>query len=137
MGDEATLHESAHAVVTTARAMIGGTTYPVSGITAVSLAVIPANRNAGLALALGGLITAGCCGLPNITRFEEYPIAVFLGLLGLLVMPLGFVAAGTATAKYAVVLGTAGGERRALVTNQKSVAHDIVVALNEAIVRRG
>lgn len=124
--------------VTTAKVEIKGTTYPVNGITSVGTRVVKGAASHGPLLAICGI-----CGLlfggsllvmsntaPGLFWFGGMAIAagVFLLVLASQSAP--------GRDRTAVILGTAGGDRQALVTDEDA-ALSLKSAIETAIERRG
>ena len=127
MTEEEVYFSEGEVQVTSTRLQTETTMYPVNGITAVSLVDVPKNYTPGLAVV---------------------GIGIGVGLLGvnmgsaILVVGLGFLALGVvilvlARKKWAVAIGTAGGQQHAVVSTDRAYVERIVQALNDAVTRRG
>jgi hypothetical protein len=102
--------------VTTARFIVGGTTYPISGIVAVSPFSEPPNWVSIVIWGLFGLLTIW---------------------FGVGVVPLGYalwilIKGG----QYGVAIQTASGNVRALVSKDAAFAQRVAMALNNALAMR-
>lgn len=132
--------------ITTAMAQIAGTTYPISGITSVRTLHRPPS------MLLPGLVgTVGACAL--IVAFlmavfvyqlggaNQSPTASGMAVLSAIVGlgALGLVSQMSRGARVAhiVVIGTAGGDKRALSTVDTQFSTNVQNAIEEAIRRRG
>ena len=107
------------AMVSNARAIINGVTYPVSAISSVRLATIPPSPWGWVVGILGLFFIAG-------KMWTLVAFFLIVGILLILVFPRQFV----------VMLTTAGGERAAMKSRERNVINGIVLAINEAIVSR-
>jgi hypothetical protein len=123
--------------ITTKRAVIQGTTYPIASLSAVSLAKVPAPVGCmvitALGFGVGGLVmtAAGVAGGTDASM----GFTVF-GLTMLVAMILVAVMIRRARGTYVVRLHTAGLQTDALKSNDADLANAINSALNEAIIRR-
>ncbi len=148
MADE-TIFEADGVRITGTRIEIGGTTYPVNGITSVGTKRIPGAASHGPLLFLLGI--GGCfLDLPMVLvamillTQEKVPTLVLFALVVLILLVLMlsgtlFYAASQAKRgrnRVAVILGTAGGDRQAL-TGQEGLALDVKRAIERAIEARG
>jgi hypothetical protein len=115
-------------VITSARAIVGSAMYPMAGITSVR-AVREARSVAPILMALG-------LGLFGILATIGEPCRI-LGIL-MLFGAMGCVLLyAMGTDRWWVVIGTAGGEVKAVCYNREDQAQRVVGALNHAIVSRG
>jgi hypothetical protein len=110
--------------VTNARFIAKGRTYPVNGITSVSLYEIKPRRGAVVA----------CVVISLIAFFQSSNFGVMAGLLFLAFAIVGWFANPPT---YSVRLMTASGESDAFTAKDRDQVQRIVQALNEAIVARG
>lgn len=113
--------------ITTKSAELSGTTYPISGIVAVSSNKLPAQRGAAYVLVLLGI---ACIALA--VMIAE---AVMLGV-GAIVVAIGVAWAVLTKDKYAVKLVTAAGTTDALVSENKDVVAEVSLAIKTAISER-
>jgi hypothetical protein len=107
--------------VSTTRVIIQGTTYPTANITSVrSFMVSPSRLGPVVFLVVGGILL--------IT--QAWVWAAILILIG---------GAWLASVKktYTLLIGTAGGEHKALSSQKSDYINNIVAAINQAIVSRG
>jgi hypothetical protein len=146
MAEEQVLLEDRGVRITTAKAQMHGTTYPMGGITSVRTRRVAPSPGGpilfgggGLAVLMGALLV-GAVALPD----EQSPLnpqmmgfAVVLGLGGLALLAVAANAASSAKARHVVVLGTAGGDRQGLSTYDQDFADSVRSAIEEAITRRG
>lgn len=138
MAAEEVLFQQGHARVTTTKVQIGGTTYPLSGITSVSTKELRETPLPQLGLLFGG--TAFLLLALLILSNDAVPdkiLANLFGAAGVATMAIGLIWLRSLGARYAVVLGTAGSERAALVTRDQTFATAVRDAVEQAITRRG
>ncbi len=132
--EEKTLLQESGVTITTARAVLGATTYPIAQITSVSTTALPASKAPAVLAALLGL----CCILPGIGMTNaqgERADPVWLGI-GAVLVAIAVVLWVATKDRFAVVLSTAGLQANAVVSRDKSHVARVAVALNEAIVQR-
>lgn len=147
MALEEVLFEQGHARVTTTKVQIGGTTYPLNGITSVRTLKRADSPLMGILLLVFGasmLVMAAMCGLPMLSpdatqdaATAAAPFFFFFGGGGAIVLLIGITTMRGLGTRYAVVLGTAGGDRQALVTRDGDFAAEVRDAIEQAITRRG
>lgn len=126
---EITYYDEQGVLVTNARAVLGGTTYPLANITSVSVGRHVPSMTPTLAMfALAGLSLLFWGGTLD---FLSKAGVLFFGVLGI----IAFMQSRNVF--YYVKIGTAGGEQRAMQLHSKEAAEKIVAALNEAIIKRG
>ena len=113
--------------ITTKYAELMGTTYPISGIVAVSSGKIPAQRGAAYVLALLGIATIAFGAMVSEV--------VMLGI-GALVTASGVAWAALTKDKYAVKLVTAAGTADAFVSENKDLVAEVSLAIKTAISER-
>lgn len=128
--EEATIYRDGDVLVTSTRAVLGGTTYAMSNITAVSLQSKYANRGPGVAI-LGLGIVAGLC-VSNI--YENIGNGVVVFILCALIAGAQMLSQHD---QYFITLTTASGETKALQSTAREDIQEIVDAITEAIIRRG
>ena len=126
---ETKFYDEGGVLITNARAVLGGTTYPLANITSVGIGVQSPSGAPAFVLIILGLL------------FFLFTGVSIQNVAGLIVMALG-VGIGIMILRsnrdsYYVKLGTAGGEQRALSGRDKATVEKIVAALNEAIISRG
>lgn len=123
-------------LVTSARFIVDGTTYPVTNISSVKMVEVEAGCGPIAALAVFGLLSAilamaGMSAVPG----EGAGLLVFSAFMFALAV---LAAIAVAKAKQsAVAITTAGGEAKALVSRDRGLVRQTVTALNEAIIYRG
>lgn len=119
---EQVLFQGAGVMVTKQRAVLGGTTYPIRNVSAVSLTKISQTATGVLALLTGaGAIVA----------------AVTLGTMWLIGLGVVLAICGVVLAvstKWAVTLQTNGGQVNGLVTPDKQLAEQVKAAIETAVV---
>jgi hypothetical protein len=127
---ENTYYQDGAVTVTNARAVLAGKTYAMANITSVSMAMRPANRGVGIAVALVGLAIAACSAAAG----SDASVGILFGILAL---GAGIALAVMAKPSYIVRIGSASGEADGLVSKDKEHIQKIVNAMNEAIIKRG
>lgn len=134
--------------VTNTRAILGEKTFVMANVTSVSMRKLPPNRIIGVLIALSSIpvflciscayFTAGSLTLEDPSQANTFWfLTIILGLLAFSLIVAGIWVAYRARPKYAVVLGSASGEIRAFVSKDYGYIRKIVVALHEAIIKRG
>lgn len=135
MAEEEVLFEQRMVSITTHRATLNGTMYPITGITAVRNVTIPGSVMGnlfGMALVMLGLPT-------GMMVFVVEPIGTILTFAAIAVF---LVVAGVALAirrprtTYVVVLSTAGQNVHAFKTADQVLAREVREHIERAIVRR-
>jgi hypothetical protein len=127
---ETTYYQDGSITVTNARAVLGSKTYAMANITSVSMGEIPANRTAGIVIAVIGLAILACSSSGGSDGAG--------GIIGgLLVAGFGGFLAYIAKTQYVVKIGSASGESNALTANDREHIQKIVNSINEAIIKRG
>lgn len=130
---EQTLLNDRGVIVSTARFVVGSTTYPLAGITAVQYLELPAQRGgailAGIILGSIGGVSMGRTFLPNSDA------SAVLALLCAVVAAVGF--ASTVKPNFVVRVMTAGGQIDAIKSPDKTWTQSIATALNQAVINRG
>jgi len=114
--------------ITNTRAIMGTTTYAMANITSVSLATKPANRLAGILIAVLGLLVLWATDELDISNGT---------ILGVIVVGVGILAAVLVKPKYTVGIESASGKSDAISSNKKVYIEGIVRAMNEAFIKRG
>jgi hypothetical protein len=145
--EETVLLDERNVRITTAKAQMNGTTYPMAGITSVRTRRESPSMFLPMLLMLGGLCLlfgAFITGSWAFLSFQEgaldpRPVGMCLvgGGLGLGLMMLGAQTSRGAKGRHFVVLGTAGGDRQALSTYDHGFAVAVRQAIEDAITRRG
>lgn len=129
--------------ITTARAVIHGTTYAVSSISSVR--VVTLNKSiVPLLLATVWVPVPLCCSNSAIeaaTSTKDVTMVVLtLAVVGFMAFGPGIAALaylGLAPSRHAVVIGTSSGERQGLTTTSLEQARAVEAAINDAVIRRG
>lgn len=135
MAEEEVLFEHGTvARVTTARAVFYGVTYVIAQVTSVRTLVMDPSRMPGLIVMLAGLAVGQVlfCGADGDMKLVL--VAIAPALVGVM---LGGMYIRSLRPKYAVIVSTAGAEKKAFVTSKKDIAKAAEAAITEAIVRRG
>lgn len=127
---ETVLHQDEHATITDRRIVMFGTTYALNNVTSVSMRRIEGNRTPGIIIGFMLAAIAGCTGSAS-----DWPAGLSIGLI-IAALVFGAILATQARDKYAVRIGTAGGESDAMSSTDKSYIETLVKAINEAMVRR-
>lgn len=130
--------------ITSTRATIYSTTYPINGITSVRVArKSPSIGVPVIVMTCGSFLgfLVLCFGTSMVSQTGQSP-----GVMSALVVPgsivlgswaLGLWMISRGKGTYNVVLGTAGGDRRALGTKDKWFAEDVKDAIERAVIQRG
>lgn len=126
---ETTYYNDSGVLVTNARAVLGGTTYPLANVSSVAVGEQVPSSAPMLVLALCFLASL-FCAFGEDTRVIGISGLVIFGLLA-------FAAWQNSKPSYYVKVGSAGGEQKALAGHSKEEVVKIVAALNEAIIGRG
>ena len=127
---ETVLHQDEHATITDRRIVMFGTTYALGNVTSVTMRRIGGNRLAGLIIGFMLAAIAGCTGSAS-----NWPVVVSIGLV-IAALAFGVVLSNQARDKFAVRIGTAGGESDAMSSTDRAYIEILVRAINEAIVRQ-
>lgn len=146
--NESVLFSNGDALVTTARAVIGGTTYSIANVTSVATVRIAPEtasfhllNNIGAALIIGGafftmLIVVALTGGSIIGALFDAVLAAGLIGGGLSLRRRAVSRRESATPTYFLKITTAGGELEALRTKDSALIEGLLKSLNEAIARR-
>ncbi|KAB2902829.1 MAG: hypothetical protein F9K35_03600 [Burkholderiaceae bacterium] len=118
--EEKTFFEYENVKVTNARFLVDGQTFAMSNITSVASAQDDPSRVGPILVMLFGF--AMCAS--NLVA-------------GLIVAAIGALWWWKQKSTYHVMLKTAGGETKALTSNQEDYVRKVIAALNDAIVHRG
>lgn len=128
-------YRSGNVLVTNARAEMGGRTFAMANVTAVSMATItPQTKGCALQLLLGG---AGFALITLIAIVAGRSNHISYIVIGLLMAGTGFVWRQSLKVTYAVNLGSASGESRAMESKNRAEIERIVAAIKRAIIERG
>lgn len=130
---EETIYSDNNVSVTTARIIIGGTTYALRNIASVKMAMTPSEFKgcAGVSIVFGIIMLV--IGIGMLTQGETF----WLWLLGLVVSSGGWVWLKNCKAQYHVAISSASGETHALTSKDQDYITKVVSAINEAIVKCG
>lgn len=123
--------EDGNVTVTRTRFQVGADMYPVAGLTAVSTLKLPKNYMPAIVCFIGAAL-ALLSGLSSLGRIDVVPWAAFLGFTLLAIV---FVV--ISKAKWAVSIATAGGQRNAIISEDRAFVEKVVKALTQAIAARG
>jgi hypothetical protein len=126
-------------VVTDSTLKVKNTSYKLNGITKLSFWTIRAERWPGILLLLIGL-TAAVCGylkvLPSTMDIQAeagvYDINSLALWTGVILALIGFLILVSAKERYAVRIGTAEGEKNAIVSRKREYIAQIVDAIHSA-----
>lgn len=127
---EHTLLDEEMVTVTTTRFIVPGQTYPIAGITSIANTVDSSMAPAGLVIVGIGIAAIG-------GSLGSTPGAGAVIVVGAVLLLAGVVGMTVSKSKHHVVLTTSAGEVRAFTSTDKDLINNVVVALNQAIVRRG
>jgi hypothetical protein len=121
---EETLLEAGGVTVSTARFIVPGQTYAMSGVTSVKSLIDKPSKKGPIILIIIGLLMlfAGSAG----------PV-----ILGLVIAGLGVAWLISQKPTYIVVLSSASGETKALTSKDGAFVATVIEAVNRAIVARG
>ncbi len=129
MATEPTFYSDEKGVrITPTRAIFGSTTYAMANITSIAGSKDPPRRTPGIIVAILGLVILLACS------FLESAEGVIAGVV---VLGLGTLIAAIAKPTYYVKITSASGEAKATPSKDKQYIDSIVMALNEALIRRG
>lgn len=121
--DEKIFFNQGNVSVSNSRFIVDGQTYAMSNVTSVKSGVTPPDRGAAIVIAIIGLACLFGSGWVFVAGLVAVAVAV-LAWMG-------------SKAKYSVILNTASGENKALVSEDKPYIANVISSLNEAIVSRG
>ena len=129
MATEPTFYSDERGVrITPTRAIFGSTTYAMANITSVARSEDPPKRKPGIIVAiLGFIILLACISFKSTEGI----------IVGVVVLGLGILIATKAKATYHVKITSASGEAKPISSKDKQHIDSIVMALNEALIRRG
>lgn len=120
-------YASHNVLVTSARAVMGGRTFAMANVTAVSPSVTRPRRGIPLMLLIVGVFTA----------IGSLSSSIVLALVGLVLAVGGGFWLKSLKPTYAVNIGSASGESRAMASQDWNEIAAIVAAITQAIVERG
>jgi hypothetical protein len=123
---EQTLLAERGCVVSSARFVVFGTTYPIAGLSSVRAMVCPVDRSGTIRLILVG------AALLLLSSFSAV-----LGALGLLLVAFGLYRWSKARPVFGVRIATAGCEVDALWSQDRDFIDRVTAALNQGIIQRG
>lgn len=123
MAEERTILERENVLVTTARVVLGGQTFAMSGITSVRAGHIEPKWSGVLLAVLAGLMF-----------FLMGGAALFLGVACLV---LAVLMGKDKKTRHKVILVTSAGEQSGLETEDGALVLSVVRAISDAIVARG
>lgn len=134
MSEETIYFQDSRVTISNSRAILDGKTFAMANITSVSWATEQPKRLWPVAmLVLGGLVAV--VGLAVWIAGDSSMLSC-TGLAGFVAV-IGGLWLFAAKPKHVVVIGSASGESRALVTGDLAQAKRVAAAMNEAIVQRG
>lgn len=117
-------YDSPNVKVTNARFIVGNQTYAMNGVTSVKdVTVRPSHGGAIVAILVGlALLLAPDTGTK---------------ICGPLVIGLGIFLIVKAKPEHIVILHSASGETQALTSTDRQFIHDVMTAINDALIHRG
>jgi Family of unknown function (DUF6232) len=121
-------------LITNTRAELGGCTFAMANITAVSMAPAPNAAGCGCLAAL--LVGGGFIAVIGLLAINS-DIGVHMLLVGLMMAIIGGVGWAIMVPSYTVNISSASGESRAMQSNDKAEIERIVGAIKQAIIERG
>jgi hypothetical protein len=137
-------------LVTRARFVVSGQTYPIAGITSVRIGTKPASHTGsglvmicGMLLFLASLFAAVVNPIRSAYQQPTLSPSLIWGpgwgpkILGALFVVGGIFWWCFEKPRYLVIVGTAGGDRQAYMSPSRPQIERIIDALNSAIVSRG
>ena len=134
--------ENQNILISNRRALIGGTTYPMSNISSVSVAAEEKYSSDGIVVAvIGSVFFFGICFLlgikPPNSRLIFILGTIVTVILGISSWILGlYLTFSKKITKYILKIGVASGETNALIATNKELIHTIASAINKAIVNK-
>lgn len=129
MATEPTFYSDERGVrITPTRAIFGSTTYAMANITSIKRDMHPANRKPGIIIAVLGLII-----LVASASFDSSTGVI----IGAIVLGLGILVAAIVKPTYFLKITSASGEAEPISSKDKQYIDSIVIAMNEALIRRG
>ena len=148
------LFQQGNVTVTTTRAIIGNTTYPINTMSAIAFHTIPGipgipgNRTAGVVLLIVGSLLAAFGVYGGFTRAGSSGalfdggalLIVFWGVV--IAAPGAYIVANVRNTPdtpptYVVKVHTAGLQTDMIVSEDRALVEAVVSALNEAVIQRG
>lgn len=133
---EKTFFNAGGITVTTARFVVPGQTYAMSGVTSVqSIVRHPSRKGPFWMIVIGLFCLLAAIFVNNQPNNQEGRVGA--GVLGAFLLVIGIIWWNSKRPVYAVRLTSASGETEACSSTDESHVDAIVNALNEAIVHRG
>lgn len=131
---EQTFFDREGVTVTQARFIVPGQTYTMQGVTSIRHAIEqPSKKWPIVAIVIGAIFI-----ISSLAAFSDSIAGGFVGLLiGLAILVGGIFWLRALKATHIVVLHSASGESRALLSKDAQYITEIVGALNDGIVARG
>ena len=127
-----TLHSDSSVLVTTARLVLFGTTYPVRNITSVRATISPTDQGPAVSLLIfGALITIA--GFVCISSLGSS--SLWIVLLGIVAVTLAILWMRRGKAAYHIFITTSAGEIQAMKTFNKQYLQTVLSSINTAIAR--
>jgi len=132
---EESIYSDGNVSITTARIMIGGTTYALRNITSVRMTTTEPQTGGAIALIVVGAFPI----LDTLDGFAQGGSAGGLWLLvvGIVIGGSGVLSLRALKPAYSIIVASSAGEIRALTSPNKDYIAKIVSSINEAIVRYG
>lgn len=123
---EVTLHRDELVTVTSARAIVQGTTYAVANMTSVRMFTVKKSRTP-IVYGILGLVVALLVGLGGSPWALIFAVAGGFGILFFFLLK----------DRHFVRIGTAGAEHDAIWSHDEAYIRRVVEALNNAVIHRG
>jgi hypothetical protein len=130
---EENIYSDGSVSVTTARIMIGGTTYALRNITSVRMTTTEPQTGGAIALiVVGAFFILGSFG--GLAQRVTAGV-LWLLVIGIIIAGGGFLSLRALKPAYNITIASSAGEIRALTSPNKDYIAKIVSSINEAIVR--
>lgn len=121
--------------VTSARFQVPGQTFAMASVSSVSFVEQPASRGGAMALVICGALIA-LMGFAVRSEDVGSSGATWLAV-GAALIVAGFLSSKRGKPTFVVSLSTAGGQVKALSSQNRAQIERVVLALNDALVSRG
>jgi hypothetical protein len=125
---EETVYNDSNVNVTTARVVIGGTTYALRNITSVKMQLSPAKQGCAIVTLIFGIMGV----MVGRVSYSDSPAMLIFGC-GLVVCAILWLRSNKPV--WHLIFASASGETQALTSKNKEYIERIVASINEAIVR--
>lgn len=124
-------YKSGNVLVTATRAEMGGRTFAMANVSAVSMSSTKPSPGCALLLLVGGALIA----LGGLGSLRDGGVGALIG--GLVMAGLGFLWWRSLKTVYSVNLGSASGEAKAMQSTNREDIEQIVAAIKQAMIDRG